>query len=118
MNSASTINGDPRGNGDAGTDQGTVMTTTPEVKLQLSMEDVVWREVGDELVILELSTSTYLTLNGTAKHLWEQLADGTTSELLVESLVERYGITTAQAAADAEAFVGALSDRGLLSRSG
>ena len=56
------------------------MTHHPEEKLQLKAEDVVWREVGDELVVLELSTSTYLTLNGTAKQIWERLASGATCE--------------------------------------
>jgi hypothetical protein len=90
------------------------MTHTPGEKLQLKAEDVVWREVGEELVVLELSTSTYLTLNGTAKHLWESLAGGATFDGLVESLAERYGITADQARADVEAFVTALTDRGLL----
>ena len=75
---------------------------------------MVWREVGDEIVILELSTSTYLTLNGTATHLWNGLVDGSTMAELVEILKERYRITVDRARADVEAFVAALSDRNLL----
>jgi Coenzyme PQQ synthesis protein D (PqqD) len=90
------------------------MTNTPGEKLQIKAEDVVWREVGEELVVLELSTSTYLTLNGTAKHLWESLADGATLDGLIESLADHYRITEDQARADVEAFVAALTDRGLL----
>ena len=86
----------------------------PDKKVQLKAEDVVWREVDDELVVLELSTSTYLTLNGAAKHLWETLADGATIEQLVESLVERYQIPAEQARSDTESFLAALADRALL----
>ncbi len=43
---------------------------------------------------LELSTSTYLTLNGTAKCLWEGLTDATTVDGLIEVLVERYQISS------------------------
>ena len=90
------------------------MTYSAEEKLQLRADDVVWRDVGDELVILELSTSTYLTLNGTAKHIWESLIDGTNIDALVEMLVERYRITAEQAKADAESFLSALAERDLL----
>jgi hypothetical protein len=90
------------------------MTYLPEEKLQLQVDHVVWREVGDELVVLELSTSTYLTLNGTAKHLWEGLASGTTVGALVQMLADRYPITAEQARSDTETFLSALSERDLL----
>ena len=90
------------------------MTFSPDEKLQLSLDDVVWREVGDELVVLELATSAYLTLNGTAKKLWLSLAEGSTIDGLVEMLVERYRIVRGQAQSDVESFVSALADRELL----
>jgi hypothetical protein len=92
------------------------MTYSSEEKLQLKVDDVVWRDVGDELVVLELSTSAYLTLNGSAKHLWEGLASGATSDALVQMLVDRYQITTQQARSDTEAFLSALAERELLVR--
>jgi hypothetical protein len=92
------------------------MTYPPEEKLQLKVEDVVWREVGDELVVLELSTSTYLTLNGTAKQLWEGLAGGSTLDMLVSMLADRYTISVQQARSDTESFLSALAERELLVR--
>jgi hypothetical protein len=93
------------------------MTYSPKEKLQLNVDDVVWREVGDELVVLELSTSTYLTLNGAAKHLWEGLASGSTIGDLVQLLADRYRIADGQATADTESFLSALAERNLLVRS-
>jgi hypothetical protein len=90
------------------------MTPPEDEKLHVNVDEVVWRDVGDELVVLELSTSTYLTLNGTAKQIWEGLVGGATREALIASLVERYGISTDQAQADVEVFIGELTDRGLL----
>jgi hypothetical protein len=90
------------------------MTFSPEEKLQLKMDDVVWREVGGELVVLELSTSVYLTLNGTAKLLWEALSGGATSETLVETLTREYDIGSDQARTDVEGFLEALTHRNLL----
>ena len=90
------------------------MTFSSDQKLQLKADDVVWREIGDELVVLELSTSTYLTLNGTARYLWESLTDATTIDGLSEILVEHYQISADQARSDAESFVSALADRELI----
>jgi hypothetical protein len=81
---------------------------------RLRVDDVVWREVGDDLVVLELSTSTYLTLNGSAKQLWIGLADGGTVAGLVERLTALYGISDEQASSDTEAFLAALAERKLL----
>jgi hypothetical protein len=94
------------------------MTYPPEEKLQINADAVVWRDVGDEVVVLELATSTYLTLNGTAKQIWDSLASGATLPALADGLVDRYGITSEQAQVDAESFVSALADRGLLVNDG
>jgi hypothetical protein len=94
------------------------LTYPPDEKLQINVDAVVWRDVGDELVVLELSTSTYLTLNGTAKHIWESLASGVTMDALTDGLADRYGIAPEQARVDAESFVSALADRGLLVNDG
>jgi len=91
------------------------MAFGPDEKLYVKADDVVWREAGDELVVLELTTTTYLTLNGTAKQLWLGLLDGATVDELVGTLSGRFGISAEQARADTESFVSALSDRALLS---
>jgi hypothetical protein len=88
----------------------------PDERLSLKAEDVVWRAVGDELVVLELATSTYLTLNGTAKQLWEELATGANVAELVQALCTRYGITEGQARSDVESFMAVLAERGLIAR--
>ena len=94
------------------------MTGDTGRRLHLKVDDVVWRENEgeDELVILELTTSTYVTLNGSAKFLWESLADGSTLEELASSLVSRYSISTEQARSDVESFVSTLDERDLIAR--
>jgi coenzyme PQQ synthesis protein D (PqqD) len=94
------------------------MSYEAEEKIRLSVDDVVWRDVGDELVVLELSTTTYLTLNGTAKDLWESVAGTTTVAALIELLVERYEITPELAGTDVAEFLAALDERNLLDRDG
>jgi hypothetical protein len=82
--------------------------------LRLRVDDVAWRDVGDELIILELATSTYLTLNGSAKQLWLRLVPGASVETLAEMLVSTYGISFEQAESDTEAFLAALVERKLV----
>lgn len=83
-------------------------------RLRLLTDDLTWREVGDELLILKLSTGTYLTLNVVGKELWSKLEEGATAAQLAESLVERYGISSEQAAEDVAAFIDDLTSSGLL----
>ncbi len=94
------------------------MTVSPDQKLTIKVDDVVWREEGDQLVVLELTSTTYLTLNGSAKQLWLCLTDGATKEELVGMLVDTYGISAEQAVSDVESFLAALTERGLLSSDG
>jgi hypothetical protein len=94
------------------------MDTASDQKLGLRIDDVAWREVGDEVVILEVATTTYLTLNGSARVLWKRLVDGVTRWELTEALVQRYGITTERADRDVEAFLGVLEQRSLLEQVG
>ena len=98
-------------NDDSGTAGG---EASPVGAPRLRVDDVVWREVGEDLVVLELSTSTYLTLNGSAKQLWIGLAEGGTVPGLVERLTSLYGISDEQASSDTEAFLAALAERKLL----
>jgi hypothetical protein len=83
-------------------------------KLHLRSDDVVWREMDDELVVLELSTTTYLTLNGSAMQLWLRLLDGATPDELVTMLVDKYDIPQELARSDTEAFLDDLTARELL----
>jgi hypothetical protein len=83
-------------------------------KLHLRSDKIVWREVEDELVVLELSTTTYLTLNGSAMQLWLRLLDGATPQDLIDTLVERYDIPQDLARSDTESFLADLTARELL----
>jgi hypothetical protein len=105
---------------DEGTDRGadTVGAAIDPRPARLRVDEVVWREVGEDLVVLELATSTYLTLNGSAKLLWTGLADGATTPELAASLTTAYGITTEQADADTAAFLSSLVERRLLQTDG
>jgi hypothetical protein len=83
-------------------------------ELRLRDADLHWREIDGEVIALEARGSTYVAANGAGTLLWRALAGGTTRDALVDELVRAYGIDRAQAAADAERFLGQLSEQGLL----
>lgn len=84
--------------------------------LGVDSERAVWREVGDEVVILDVSSSTYFSLNGSGKLLWQRLDEGSTLQDLVRVLAEAYSLTSEQAESDTQDFVSALLDAGLVKR--
>ena len=90
------------------------MTESSGETLRLKVEDVVWRDVDGELVVLELSAATYLTLNGSARLLWLTLTDGSTVEGLTSMLTDRYKISKETAKSDVELFLSDLKGRDLL----
>jgi hypothetical protein len=82
--------------------------------MQLREADLTWHVAGDDVVVLDLTGSVYLKLNGSGRVLWERLADGCARADLVQALVERFDIDEARAGADVEAFLAELERRHLL----
>ena len=75
---------------------------------------VEWRLVDDEVIALDLRTSTYIALNPTGAVLWVGLAEGATESALTERLVAEFVVEPEQAAADVRAFLVEMRTRDLL----
>lgn len=82
--------------------------------MRVRVEDLAWQEVDGDMVILDLRTSAYLTLNRAASQLWPMLVQGDTEARLAEKLVHEYGIPTDQAHGDVQDFVAHLRNNDLL----
>ena len=82
--------------------------------LRLRQHGLEWRQVDDEVVALDLDTARYLATNRTGALLWDQLAAGATREALVALVIATWDLDEARAAADVDAFLAMLTDRGLL----
>ena len=83
-------------------------------ELRLRKDELVWRDIDNELIAVDVASSAYLSANPTGALLWQMLADGTTREALVDRLVERFGISSEQAGTDIDAFLQELEARRLL----
>lgn len=72
------------------------------------------RALGDEIVALDLRSSTYLSTNLAGTLLWRELERGSTRSQLVQALLDEFDVTHERAVADVDAFVDELRRRGLL----
>lgn len=82
--------------------------------LRLKDDRVAWRDVGGEVVALDLQESNYLGVNASGAVLWDLLAAGTTEAELAQKLVELHAIDDDVARRDVAAFVADLRARALL----
>ena len=62
--------------------------------------DVACRELGGHLVLVNLQTGFYYTLNETATFVFQQLQEGNEPPVIVERMAERYGVSGKTARAD------------------
>ncbi len=73
---------------------------------------VTWKQLAGETVVLDISDSSYLSLNGAATLLWSTLVDGGGSELeLVSTLLDTFDVDDDMAATDVQSFIAVCQDR-------
>jgi len=60
--------------------------------VKLRTDELVWRQVGDEVLILDAASSQYLSVNETGSALWPLLLEGCQRADLAQSLVTRFGV--------------------------
>ncbi len=77
--------------------------------------NVAARVLGDEAIIMSTIDSTLFSLNPTGTVIWEA-ADGKTplSKIIEDKLCVEFDISVEQARADAEEFIGKMSEHGIL----
>jgi len=86
--------------------------------MKLRLDDLTWREIDGDLVILDLRSSTYLTTNSSATVLMQQLTEERTLQQLIQALVDTFDIPEWRAHRDVKTFIDELGGRGLLERAG
>jgi hypothetical protein len=84
--------------------------------MRLREPDLFWREIDEEIVVLDGRTWEYLSLNSSARVLWKRLVDGASAADLVELLTRVYDIDQQTARSDVRAFLGMLEEKNLLQR--
>lgn len=82
--------------------------------LRLRADDLSWRDVEGDIVILDERTWNYVHLNATASVLWRALADTASEPELVEGLTTAFPVSPEVAASDVAAFLADLRARDYL----
>jgi len=77
-------------------------------------ERVAAKEVGGELVLLDLEDGSFFVARGTGPRVWDLVAGGASVEEIVRAVADRYGKAPEEVRADVEAFVSELVERGFL----
>jgi hypothetical protein len=91
------------------------------VKLSDTIEvsgEVVSREVGDETMLLDLSSGTYFGLDPVGARFWELLEEGKGPLDARDVLAAEYDVELAQLERDLETLLDALASHGLVSAAG
>jgi hypothetical protein len=84
--------------------------------VRIRNERLTWREIGNELVALDLESSTYFTANSTAALIIRLLADGAEQADLVDAVRDEFDVPAQTAETDVAAFLATLDEHGLLDR--
>lgn len=90
------------------------MATTGTADRYTLKPDVVARSVAGEMILLDLATGTYFTLNAVGATIWRALETGAGRAEAIAAIVEDYEIDEATAAADYDEYIDALASEGLL----
>jgi len=77
-------------------------------------EDVVFRDLEGEIVLLNLETGIYFGLNPLGTRIWHLIRAHRSLQQVLDSVVEEYEVTTAQCEDDLLRFVALLREKGLI----
>jgi hypothetical protein len=77
-------------------------------------DDLIWREIDGQVVVLDGRTWDYISVNETGRELWDLLVEGTTRGALVAFLLDNYEVSAEAAEGDVDSFLAMLRDKDLL----
>lgn len=89
-------------------------TDTTDDAIQVDGARATWRRVGDELVVLDLTDSSYLSVNDTGTAIWPLLERGATRNELLTEILNQFDVERTAAQSDLDNFLAELSARNLL----
>jgi hypothetical protein len=77
-------------------------------------DDVMWTDLGDEVVILNFDRNLYFGLDRVGALTWKLIADGRTRREVLQTITAEYEISSEQAQQDLDELIGELSQEGLI----
>jgi Coenzyme PQQ synthesis protein D (PqqD) len=83
-------------------------------RYRLREDGLSWRQIEDEIVAVDVATSTYVSANDSGTVLWQALTQSATRDELATLLADRFDLEVDQAGADVDAFLAQLEAQGLV----
>ena len=83
-------------------------------EFRLRHDGLTWSDLGSEIVLLDLRTSKYFSMRGTAGFLVTEIAAGASPDTLVARLLDVYDTTEQTARRDVDAFLAQLRGHDLV----
>ncbi|MGC2491327.1 PqqD family protein [Candidatus Binatus sp.] len=83
------------------------------MKIEIS-KDVIWRELGGEVVMLDLASQQYFGLTGTGSEMWQLIVEHGSSNSVIDRMLDRYDVDPARLRADFDQLVNQLAAKGML----
>ena len=77
-------------------------------------EDIIWRRIGDEVVIMKDDGLSVNVLNKTAAMIWELCSGSKTPDEIAQALCERFEVAFDEAIVDVRETITKLEKMGLL----
>jgi hypothetical protein len=79
-------------------------------------ERIVYKKVGEEMVLLDFERGIYYGLNPVGARVWELLAEGKTTDEIIDRLTGEFDVQRTDAKGDVMALMEDLAANGLLSQ--
>ncbi|HEY3037865.1 MAG TPA: PqqD family protein [Pyrinomonadaceae bacterium] len=79
--------------------------------------NVLFKRLGDEMVLFNLDTDHFYELNGPAARFWELLSAGHDTAQVSEQMLDEFAVDRDQLASEAGALLASLQQEGLVSSS-
>ena len=83
------------------------------MKIEIS-KDVIWRELGGEVVMLDLASQHYFGLTGSGSEMWQLIAQHGSADSVIDCMLAKYDVDPANLRADFEKLVDQLAAKGML----
>jgi hypothetical protein len=81
-------------------------------------DDVIFRVLGEEAVILNLATGTYFGLDSVGTRIWQLIAEQGSTEKVIEALVAEYEVEEGRVRQDLADLIRQLSEKRLVTADG
>ena len=77
-------------------------------------ERIVYKKVGEEMVLLDFERGIYYGLNPVGARVWELLAEGKSTDEIIDLLTDEFDVERTEAKGDVMALMDDLAANGLL----